>query len=368
MSEPRHSVLLVDDVPELRRLLRHVLEWSERFAVVAEADNGLDAIKLTEEHRPDLVLLDVSMPVMDGMQALPRIRAASPSTRVVVLSGFEAERLAESAMAEGASAYLEKGIPPALLVSQLLAVVGASAHSPRPQGAPEMGQERAPVLDVSPEEMMSLVAHEIRNPLAVIQGFGTELQNRWDTMPDEQRLDAVRRMTERARYLNTLVNNLMYMRRLESGVLGQEPTPHDVGLFLEAVSDELRELARGHPLRVQIPDDLSSAYLDMIRLRQVLTNLVVNAARFSPSAEPIDVSAGADEEGIVIRVADKGPGIPAAFRESVFDKFKRLDQSGSGIGLGLFISRSLMMSMGGSLSIDDSDEGAVFAVRLRAAQ
>jgi two-component system sensor histidine kinase KdpD len=231
-----------------------------------------------------------------------------------------------------------------------------------------MGQERAPVLDVSPEEMMSLVAHEIRNPLAVIQGFGTELQNRWDTMPDEQRLDAVRRMTERARYLNTLVNNLMYMRRLESGVLGQEPTPHDVGLFLEAVSDELRELARGHPLRVQIPDDLSSAYLDMIRLRQVLTNLVVNAARFSPSAEPIDVSAGADEEGIVIRVADKGPGIPAAFRESVFDKFKRLDQSGSGIGLGLFISRSLMMSMGGSLSIDDSDEGAVFAVRLRAAQ
>lgn len=368
-TQPRYTALLADDVPELRRLLRHVLEWSERFSVIAEAEDGAQAIDLVAALKPDLVLLDISMPVMDGIEALPRILAAAPGTKVVILSGFEAERLAERATAEGACAYLEKGIPPALLVKQLLGVLeggnGDIAAAPRrAHSAPGA----APVLDVSPEEMMSLVAHEVRNPLAVIQGFGTELQARWDVMPDAQRRDAVRRMTERARYLSTLVNNLMFLRRLESARgLSQNAGAHDMRSFFDALRDELDELARGHRLEVEVPPYLPPAHLDLVHLRQVLTNLVVNAAKFSPADEPIRIEAFEEDGWVVIRVADAGPGIPPEMREEVFAKFRRLSHAGSGIGLGLFISRALMTSMGGELWIADSERGADLRLRLRIA-
>lgn len=367
VGRTRYTALLADDVPELRRLLRHVLEWSDRFTVVAEAGDGAQAVDLAARHKPDIVLLDVSMPVMDGIEALPRIVAAAPQAKVVILSGFEAERLADRAAAEGACAYIEKGIPPALLVKQLLDVLDDSAGAQT--SAPTRPADAAgPVLDVSAEEMMSLVAHEVRNPLAVIQGFGTELQVRWDVMPDTQRRDAVKRMTERARYLSTLVNNLMFLRRLESsGGLSQNVGVHDVRDFFDALVDELSELARGHRLELEIPDTLPHAHLDLVHLRQVLTNLVVNAAKFSPADEAIVIGASAEDTSVVIRVVDGGPGIPKEMREVVFDKFRRLSQSGSGIGLGLFISRSLMSAMGGDLWIEDSEKGADLRLRLRAA-
>jgi signal transduction histidine kinase len=376
IGSPRQlTALLADDVPELRRLLRHVLEWSGKFEIVGEAENGLEAVRLAEQHKPDLLLLDISMPVMDGMEALPRILGASPDTKVVVLSGFEADRLARSALDKGAAAYVEKGIPPAVLVSQLLEVFDEerSEATPKPSvastgaGSPAPTRtvsDEASLMDVSAEEMMSLVAHEIRNPLAVIQGFGMELQNRWDSMKDEQRRDAVMRMTERARYLNTVVNNLMFMRKLESGQAWVDPRPEDAEGLIEALADELRDIARGHPIETHIEADLPKVRVDVARLRQVLTNLVVNAVKYSPAAAAILLRAAKHDRGVVVQVVDRGPGIPQEQRDSVFEKFKRLESGGPGIGLGLFISRALMASMGGELWVEDSAAGTILSCLL----
>jgi DNA-binding NarL/FixJ family response regulator len=102
-------VLIVDDVDDLRDLLRMALSFGEEFDVVAEASDGLQAIVQAELHQPDLVVLDLSMPLLDGLEALPRILLAAPDTRVVVLSGFDESRMREPALAAGAVAYLEKG-------------------------------------------------------------------------------------------------------------------------------------------------------------------------------------------------------------------------------------------------------------------
>ena len=120
-----HRVLLVDDVGELRALVRLILERTGEFTVVAEAGNGLEAIDAATQEQPDIVLLDVSMPVMDGLAALPEIMAAAPAAHVVMLSGFAEERLGEEARRRGAIAYLEKGVPPRDLVARLLDLVGS---------------------------------------------------------------------------------------------------------------------------------------------------------------------------------------------------------------------------------------------------
>lgn len=120
-----YRVVVADDVAHLRTLLRLVLERSRRFEVVAEAGNGRQAIEAAQQHRPDLTLLDLSMPVLDGLEALPVIRASVPSTTVVVLSGFDADRMEGRALEAGAAAYLVKGILPDVLVAQLLELLAA---------------------------------------------------------------------------------------------------------------------------------------------------------------------------------------------------------------------------------------------------
>lgn len=357
----RYRAMLVDDVPELRRLLRHVLEWSDRFEVVGEADNGRNAIELAQELSPDLVLLDISMPVMDGMEALPQIVRSAPDSKVVMLSGFEAERLGQAAIDMGAAGYIEKGTAPAQLMSRLLSILDGGEGSieeaapvrPASVSGDGKAQPSGSLDDFSQEEMMSLVAHEIRNPLAVIQGFGMELMNRWEAMPEHIRKDAVRRMTERARYLNTVVSNLMYMRKLSGAPEWVEATAEPVAPLLERIHEELRDIAKDNVLVLHAQDELPLVKANVQRLRQVLTNLVVNAAKFSPKGTTIRLVAEASDDGVAIKIIDEGPGIPASSREEIFEKFKRLDSGGSGIGLGLYISKALMNSMEGDLWAED---------------
>jgi DNA-binding NarL/FixJ family response regulator len=110
LTETRvRRVVIADDVADLRMLLRVALEGASGFDVVGEAGDGLEAIEESRRHQPDLVVLDLSMPNLDGLEALPRILAVSPGTRVVVLSGFAARRMADAALAAGAVAFLEKG-------------------------------------------------------------------------------------------------------------------------------------------------------------------------------------------------------------------------------------------------------------------
>jgi DNA-binding NarL/FixJ family response regulator len=104
-------IFLCDDVPELRALLRYGLEEDEDLRVVGEAGDALTGIEAVSDLQPDVVLLDLSMPGMDGLEAIPRLRAVAPDSSIVVFSGFAAERMRDSALELGAAGYLEKGEP-----------------------------------------------------------------------------------------------------------------------------------------------------------------------------------------------------------------------------------------------------------------
>lgn len=117
-------MLLVDDAADIRMLVRMGLKRDARFEVVAEAADGREAVDQARVHQPDVVVLDVAMPVMDGLEALPQIREVSPASRVVILSGFTAERMEPGATEQGADAYLEKGTPLPRIIEVLAEVTG----------------------------------------------------------------------------------------------------------------------------------------------------------------------------------------------------------------------------------------------------
>lgn len=118
-----YRVVLADDVADLRFLMTRALERSGRFRVVGTAANGREAINQALEHRPDVTLLDLAMPGMDGLEALPHIRRAVPECTVVVLSGFDAETMQSKAIEHGAAGYLVKGLNPMGLADQVLAML-----------------------------------------------------------------------------------------------------------------------------------------------------------------------------------------------------------------------------------------------------
>ena len=125
MRGPRLRVLVVDDTPIVRAVVRRALEADIRFEVVGEATNGREGVAAANALQPDLVLLDLAMPEMDGLEALPHIRGACEWARVVVLSAFSPDQMASSALAAGASAYIEKTRLATDLVPHLVALFEA---------------------------------------------------------------------------------------------------------------------------------------------------------------------------------------------------------------------------------------------------
>ncbi|HYY12230.1 MAG TPA: response regulator transcription factor, partial [Kineosporiaceae bacterium] len=116
-------VVLVDDTPDIRLLLRAALEGGGGFEVVGAAGDGAAGVEVVAATRPDLVLVDLAMPVLDGLEALPALRRACPSAHLVVFSGFGSAAVEARTRAAGADAYLQKGLAPEDLRARLLAIV-----------------------------------------------------------------------------------------------------------------------------------------------------------------------------------------------------------------------------------------------------
>lgn len=142
MGEGAATIVIVDDAPEVRLLVKTRLRMSGRLRVVGEAGDGVEAVALAREHEPSLMLLDVSLPGMDGFETLPRVHEVSPGTRVVLFSGFEEHGLAEKAAQLGAAAFIEKSTPVDALVKSLSTLAGPTRQlqtqrtSSRPAPAP----------------------------------------------------------------------------------------------------------------------------------------------------------------------------------------------------------------------------------------
>ena len=346
-------VVLADDTDDIRSLIRTLLE-REGFEVVGEAGDGNEAIAITVETQPDLILLDLAMPALDGLEALPRIRAEAPRTKVVVLSGFQADQIGDEAREGGAHAYIEKGTSPADLVATLREVLGGG----RPTASPP------PPAPPPQEQVVSALIHELSAPVTVIEGFVELIDVPEDQLDPEVYRRAVGAIRRNASHLRGLLSAFGDARRIDVNALDLKKTLTDMSALVAETAESLRGLIAPHPLTLDI-QPTPAVEVDPVRVRQAVINLVQNAAKFSQAEEPIEIAVATDAGNVRVAVTDHGRGVPAVDRPRLFGKFTRLHRDTPGTGLGLYISRGIARAHGGDIVLETSSPaGSRFALTL----
>lgn len=214
--------------------------------------------------------------------------------------------------------------------------------------------------------VLNSVSHNLRTPLASIIGVLSSLRDgsagedgfRLDARGARELLDTA--LGEAAR-LNHLVGNLLDMSRLEAGALRLHREPCDVQDLVGAVLTQLGDRLGPHPVSVSLAPDLPLVPLDFVLIAQVLTNLLDNAAKYTPPDTPLRIAAEASAETVTISVSDAGPGLPEEDLERIFDKFQRLTRPDSvtGTGLGLPICRGLVEAHGGQIAAHRASGGGL---------
>ena len=209
--------------------------------------------------------------------------------------------------------------------------------------------------------LLSSISHDLRTPLASIKASASSLLQDDVQWSDEERRSFALAIEREADRLNRLVANLLDMSRIEGGALKPEKEWYPIDELIHDVLGHMQPLLLDRVVQTQIPDDLPPVQIDYLEIEQVVTNLIENAVRYTPSDSPLDVSVQIEGDQMVVSVADRGPGIPPADLERVFDKFYRVlghtAERPTGSGLGLAVSKGLIEAHGGRIWAENREGG-----------
>jgi signal transduction histidine kinase len=219
----------------------------------------------------------------------------------------------------------------------------------------------APGSEGQPADVLRLIEHEVANDATVISGIAHALQRRWDRIDDGERGRLVAQLVRQADQLTVLIRNLRALADDAGDQLAQSLAPQllpDPAEQLRSIAEDLRPLARDHPLDIAVDAGLPPVRLNLAAFQQVLMNLVANSAKFAPAGSPIALRVRAAGGGLQVDVDDEGPGIPPEHRQAVFGRYVQLRPEAEGAGLGLYVCRRVVEAMGGRIWVEDGGPGA----------
>jgi signal transduction histidine kinase len=359
LSRRRRSILVVEDDHDIRTSLADFLTL-EGFEVATATDGAAALARLRKAEPPDVVLLDLMMPVMDGWQFRLEQKRDPVLSQVPVIA--LSANGSPQARAVDAAAFISKPLDVGVLLSTIDRVI-AQTLAERTANA-----ERMAALGT----LAAGIAHEINNPLcyvmANLQLTARQLPGVLRDTPSELPT-LIEEAIEGAGRIASIVREIQQVSRATP----DEPSIVDVRSVVESVlrltSHEIRHRARLTTSFAQTP----SVQIDRVRLEQVLMNLIVNAIHAIEEGRAQDnnigVAIGTSPDGRVeIRISDSGCGIPDPAKPRVFDPFFTTKAPGTGTGLGLAISRAIVTAAGGDITFDSMEgKGSVFSVLLPAA-
>ena len=371
-TSPENTILYVDDYAEIREATGNVLRRAG-FKVI-EAETGHEALQQAAALHPQLILLDVGLPALDGYEVCRRLKndAATAAIPVLLLSGVYTEGEDRVRGLEGgADAYLCKPVESGELIATIKALLRMRAAEDRLRKMVdelEASTRRAEEASRLKDEFLSMVSHELRAPLNSIQGW-TSLLRTGQLNPVET-TRALEIIDKSAHAQNRIINDLLDVSSIITGKFQLNLVPVSPAQFIEAALETVRPAAaaKGIALAADLDLDAGMIYADAERLQQIFWNVLSNAVKFTPRDGHVTVAIKRCGASLEIRVGDSGQGITAEFLPFVFDRFRQQDSSTtraySGLGLGLAIVRHLMELHGGAVRAesDGDQQGATFVL------
>jgi signal transduction histidine kinase len=370
-------VLLVEDDEEdylltaalfrRMRLGAYQLDWTSDPA---------EALADMRAQRHDVYLLDYRLGAVTGVELLRQVQSAGSSVLAIMLTGMGEEEADREALEGGAADYLEKdGLNAKTLERAIRYAMMQRRHEAALQRSHDE-LERAVAArteelacanralqeaDRRKNEFLAVLAHELRNPLAPLRA-ATEVMKR-SSPPDAQSrtlYDIVGRQTE---HMRRLVDDLLDVSRIATGKIKLSPervsVAEAVATAVEAASPLIED--KGHRLEVSLPEEPLHVHADKLRLAQVITNVLLNAAKYTdPGGEiRLEVSSGGPQ--VVLRISDTGVGIPPEMLARVFEPFVQLegalDRAEGGLGVGLALVKTLTELHGGHVEAHSAGKG-----------
>jgi len=338
----RPHVLLVEDNPDMRAYVTKLLEPD---CIVDAVDNGLTALDIIRRSPPDLVLTDVMMPGIDGLDLVREIRA-NPVTQhmpTIVLSARADEQARVDGLAAGADDVIVKPFSGRELRARVQTQLElATARL-------QVGNARA--ASRAKDDFLALFGHELRNPLSAVFTSLQVLQRRAPS-PEVELMDRA------IRHLTRLVDDLLDLSRLHRGRIPLHRRQMELAQIVDLALERLAPQIAGRQTQVFVSVARSGLLLDCDpeRIAQVLANVLSNAAKYSEPGSKVTVAAERSGDRIRLVVRDQGAGIEPSRLASVFDAFQ--DRShGAGLGLGLAIARNLVELHGGAIQLASNGIG-----------
>ncbi len=396
------KILYVDDNPNNRTLMRQILE--DAGYTMVEAADGLSGIELAQEERPDLILMDINMPGLDGYETTTRLKSipALKDVPIVALTGKVMPGNRERALVAGCAGYMTKPLKTDLLPRQVANFLGGFRETLTPEEENIYLREYSQRLvhrleqkmqefvlstellthtDLMKSRFIKLAAHELRTPLTGLRGYLsllTSADNQWMANADEKTLEIVEGITTSVDRLQGIVQDMVDMTRIETGTLQLRESPVSLSFIFDKIKREFEEVAlnRQQTLNIAAVDHIPMMWADGERVTQILRNLVSNAIKYTPNGGLIQITAQtvdssglpcstiSDQEKFVkVTVRDSGIGVAPDQQESIFQSFYELrdiefhstsktEFMGSGAGLGLPIARGVAEAHGGALWVE----------------
>ena len=365
-------LLFVDDEVNFRETI--VKRLAKRGVVPEQAGSGEECLSILEKRDIDVVVLDVKMPGMNGIETLHHIRERYPKIEVILLTGYAATQDGVEGIKAGAFDYLSKPVELEHLLSKI-----KHAHEKTRRVAEKRREAkfRAKMEQqmITTERLASLgtlaagVAHEINNPLAIIN----ESAGWMELILKKEELAEMPRKQDFEMALGKIAKGIDRARRITHQLLGfvgksdsvlsevdlKELVGESVQLINREAADKEIEIVQ------EVDPSFGTIWSDINQLRQVLVNLLTNAIHATGSGGKITIILERIGEEIVLTVRDTGEGIPQENLERLFEPFFSTKSPGKGTGLGLFVTRSIIEKLGGKIKVESQlGHGTSFFVNL----
>jgi signal transduction histidine kinase len=378
-ADEKINILIVDDLPEKLLVLESILE--ELGENIIKAHSGAEALRLVLEHDFAVILLDVYMPGMNGFETagLIRQRRKSAHTPIIFITAFADEMHTAQGYSMGAVDYILSPVVPEILRTKVKVFVDLYRMTQQVKRHADervaLAQEQAARAAAEENvrrmnEFLAMLSHELRNPLAPIRNAIQLLRGRSVREADVPSLYEM--IDRQVQHLTHLVDDLLDLSRITRGKIHLQMERVAVGDVVARAVETSRPLidARKHALAVAVPPEPLYVRGDLVRLAQLLSNLLNNAAKYTEEGGHIFVGVERRDAMATFRVRDNGIGIPREMLSSIFELFKQvdrsLDRSQGGLGIGLTLVHKLVGLHGGRVEAFSGgpNQGSEFVVHL----